>query len=878
MDLLKKDSFYRKYDLFECRDQKSELDPAIHQNEALKNLRKWFKIKHKASGGILALPTGAGKTFVAVRFLCEGPLSKGYKVLWLAHTHHLLEQAFFTFGPKYEDSKSGYEVGLINENSNREELKVRVVSGAKNNFPPKQIEYDDDIIIGTLQTVREAYNNKLRQFMDFLNSTNDKLFIVFDEAHHAVAPSYRRLIFDLREKYPDMQLLGLTATPTASNENKEIILRKVFPQSVIADATIEELMSQEILAWPQFETKKTNIDAEFDFGDYQRWSNTYADLPQKIIKKLAKNERRNKIIAQCYVNEREKFGKTIIFTDRWYQCVTLCRYLRNRDVKADVMFTMVDRNLGTAGTAQRNLDVLEKFKKGQLDVLINIRMLTEGTDVPDADTVFLTRQTTSEILLTQMIGRALRGPKFGGTEIAHIVSFVDNWDYDINWAKWKELPMGPPEPPKPETEYPHVPLESILIKLIDDAAKRSDSDENYEIESFISLMPVGWYLTEFDTKIGEEDDFKSIKDFVLVFEHKKENEKDLYDNYIEKLENTNLELFEDEDLELNLNSNEPKYLKINNKINQWYGEFFPSGEKDMNKLRYLFIIARHMAQNDKVKPHYFEFEERKNHNIDLFAQNLIHKKLDTISLDQACKQEYNKKDRYWRALYPDYFKFKSEVDYWITRILNPPEKGGSSGIPFDDGGVTPDRPELTPEEIRKKILKRDDYKCLCCGETDRKLLQIDHINPRYRITDNSEDNLQTLCKECNKDKRIENIDFRINKTKLKAIPNEFPKIKEIFNFDKDQVHDLDIWEKFLKRKINLFYECNAVKSINIGNRGKHLLYWKIVLNQGNDSKLIKDYILYLTKEIKFMREYWGFKGPNQIKLFYGPKADDKLIN
>lgn len=874
MDLLKKDSFYRKYDLFECRDQKSELDPAIHQNEALTNLRKWFKIKHKPSGGILALPTGAGKTFVAVRFLCEGPLSKGYKVLWLAHTHHLLEQAFFTFGPKYEDSKSGYEVGLIG--GDKEELKVRVVSGAKNNFPPKQIKNDDDVIIGTLQTIREAYNNELKQFMNFLDSS-DKLFVVFDEAHHAIAPSYRRLIFDLRKRYPDMRLLGLTATPTASNENKEIILRKVFPQSVIADATIKELMSQEILARPQFEKIETNIDTKFDFGDYQRWSNTYSDLPQKIIKNLAENDKRNKIIAQSYVKNKEKFGKTIIFTDRWYQCVTMCRYLRDRGVNADVMFTMVDRNLGTAGTAQRNLEVLEKFKKGKLDVLINIRMLTEGTDVPDADTVFLTRQTTSEILLTQMIGRALRGPKFGGTEIAHIVSFVDNWDYDINWARWKELPMGPDQPER-EIEYPYIPLEPISIKLIDDAAKRADSEEDFEIKSFISLIPVGWYFTEFDTKISEEDDFKSIKDFVLVFEHKKEIEKEYYDNFIEYLKKENLELFEDEDLELNLNSKEPKYLKINEKINKWYDKFLPSDKQDFNKIRYLFMIARHMAQNDKVAPHYFEFEERKNHNIDLLAQKFISDKLDPEARNQACKEEYNKKDRYWRALFPELIKFESEIDYWILRILNPPKTDGSPDNAFDDGGETPDRPELTPDEIRNKILKRDNYQCLCCGENERKLLQIDHINPRYRITDNSEDNLQTLCKECNKDKRIENIDFRINKTKLKTIPNEFPKIKEIYNFDKDQVHDLDIWEKFLKRKINLFYECNAVKSINIGNRGKHLLYWKIVLNQGNDSKLIKDYILYLTKEIKFMREYWGFKGPNQIKLFFGPKADDKLIN
>jgi superfamily II DNA or RNA helicase len=47
-------------------------------------------------------------------------------------------------------------------------------------------------------------------------------------------------------------------------------------------------------------------------------------------------------------------------------------------------------------------------------VLINIKILTEGTDIPDVQTVFITRETTSDILLTQMIGRALRGPRMGG--------------------------------------------------------------------------------------------------------------------------------------------------------------------------------------------------------------------------------------------------------------------------------------------------------------------------------------------------------------------------------------------------------------------------------------------------------------------------------
>jgi superfamily II DNA or RNA helicase len=53
-------------------------------------------------------------------------------------------------------------------------------------------------------------------------------------------------------------------------------------------------------------------------------------------------------------------------------------------------------------------------------------MLTEGVDIPDVKTVFLTRQTTSSILLTQMIGRALRGEKAGGInkDVANIVMFI----------------------------------------------------------------------------------------------------------------------------------------------------------------------------------------------------------------------------------------------------------------------------------------------------------------------------------------------------------------------------------------------------------------------------------------------------------------------
>jgi DNA or RNA helicases of superfamily II len=139
-------------DLDECRDQLSTRRPVKHQESAIYKLNDWFKSNEFPAGTIMVLPTGSGKTFTAVRFLCQKPLSDGYKVLWLAHTHHLLEQAFYSFIPK-DKTKGGYEVGFI---QNKDDIKIRVVSGASNNFNVNQIKKTDDIIIATLQTITQC--------------------------------------------------------------------------------------------------------------------------------------------------------------------------------------------------------------------------------------------------------------------------------------------------------------------------------------------------------------------------------------------------------------------------------------------------------------------------------------------------------------------------------------------------------------------------------------------------------------------------------------------------------------------------------------------------------------------------------------------------
>jgi ATP-dependent helicase IRC3 len=207
MDTRKQTSeFYREYDLVEARRLGVAKSPAPHQAEALQELDKWYKsTPTEPRGGILVLPTGGGKTFTACHFICRNPLSDGFKVLWLAHTHHLLEQAFFSFG---------HLVGLIAEP--KSQLNGRVVSGTIGHFPMHSIQPSDHVVVSSLQTVCNAVSNRHQQLDRFLDSAKGRLFVVFDEAHHSPAPSYRSLMQSLQERCPQMHLMGLTATPTYS--------------------------------------------------------------------------------------------------------------------------------------------------------------------------------------------------------------------------------------------------------------------------------------------------------------------------------------------------------------------------------------------------------------------------------------------------------------------------------------------------------------------------------------------------------------------------------------------------------------------------------------------------------------------------------------
>jgi superfamily II DNA or RNA helicase len=85
---------------------------------------------------------------------------------------------------------------------------------------------------------------------------------------------------------------------------------------------------------------------------------------------------------------------------------------------------------------------IERFKSGDLKVLTNYAVLSQGFDAPKTDAVYITRPTSSEVRYLQMVGRGLRGPKNGGTEEVLIVNMLDNiveFRDSIEYEKVKDI-------------------------------------------------------------------------------------------------------------------------------------------------------------------------------------------------------------------------------------------------------------------------------------------------------------------------------------------------------------------------------------------------------------------------------------------------------
>ena len=730
-----------------------------HQNEAIKALDQKNKSPFE---GLLVLPTGGGKTLTAVHWLLRNFIDKRNKVLWIAHRHELLDQAFETL-------KFSAYPSLLND---VEKFRYRVISGHPKHDRPVNIQSTDDIIIAS----KDSLNAGLNYLLDNWVGHSDAILLVVDEAHHATAKTYRKLINNIKQNFvdrgkaKDFRMLGLTATPFRSDKGEQGLLKKVFPDDIIFSEHLRSLITRGILAEPIFENLETELDFYRELTDKDiKVIEDFDKLPKKIAERIAMSNVRNKRIVDHYVENRERFKPLLVFAVDVQHAIALNGLFQQRGISSDFVAAKIsDAITGATISVKENSEKIKRFRKGELEVLINVERLSEGTDLPNVQTVFLTRPTTSTILMTLMIGRALRGQTAGGTEKAYVVSFIDNWEDKINWVNPEKLTdiEG--------TEFIDKDIETmkkiarlISIEKIEEFARMmDDSIDTTVLEKldFLKRVPVGIY--RFSILERSESGEPASRNYdVLLYNDTEE----AYDSFVNDLEAV-FKCVDIEDREVLTDGELKDLLQITKEI------YFPDhpfllGYRDAD----VENILRFYAQK-QMEPEFIAFSERRKCNLSIVARHIYENDLTLKQATEYLTSLWNDSKSFWQVLFGyNYLYFKKQVDIEINKLLGVyPDLTVTTPIIISD---TVPLESLSLVEIRERdpaeyrdikdavFAKYTDVKgfitCALSGLKSqmRRDFQIDHIIPMSKGGLTTLENLQVLSRKAHAEKtRSENLE------------------------------------------------------------------------------------------------------------------------
>jgi superfamily II DNA or RNA helicase len=301
---------------------------------------------------LVVLPTGAGKTVIFSHL----PLIKQdcLPMLVLAHRGELLDQARNKIMASNPDLT--VEIEQAERKAGHTNVVVASVATLGRNNTPRIMAYPQD----------------------YFKS------IVIDEAHHAAAPSYRRIIDYFN---PDF-ILGVTATPQRSDSTR---LVDVF-EEIVYYKSIQDLIEDGWLCPLVGYRVKTNTDlseVEIVNGDYA----------QAKLEDAVDNPERNASIVAAYLNLAMD-EKALVFASGVRHAENLALSFRQASVDAEVI-------VGTTPQEERN-SILARFAAGTLKVVVNVGVLTEGFDEPSVQAIILAKPTRSTLLYTQIVGRGTR--------------------------------------------------------------------------------------------------------------------------------------------------------------------------------------------------------------------------------------------------------------------------------------------------------------------------------------------------------------------------------------------------------------------------------------------------------------------------------------
>ena len=249
--------------------------------------------------------------------------------------------------------------------------------------------------------------------------------MVFDEAHQSIAKTYRRITDDLTLDFR-CALLGLTATPgrTWADIDKDGELADFFSGNKVTlevpgDSPVEYLINNGFLARPTFRTLFSEPGLNITDGELARIAGLL-DIPDETVAALSMSEQYTAAVLGA-IEELLGAGhrRILVFAATVEHAQLLAAILAARDVWSSAVTGMTPRRV-----RERAIKTFKSDDELPM-VLINFGVLTTGFDAPKASAAVIARPTQSLVLYSQMVGRAIRGPKAGGTETCEIVTVVD---------------------------------------------------------------------------------------------------------------------------------------------------------------------------------------------------------------------------------------------------------------------------------------------------------------------------------------------------------------------------------------------------------------------------------------------------------------------
>jgi superfamily II DNA or RNA helicase len=335
-----------------------ELRP--HQEEArqaLDNLRKEGK-----TIALLWHATGVGKTVTAVT---DARCLAG-RTLYVVHKRDLVTQTFEKFRELWPEAPAGLYFGGAHD------------SEAFN-------------VIGSVQSVAED----LERF-----APDQFHYLIIDEAHHATAPTYRRILGYFQPKF----ILGLTATPDRADGESALELFRDCAHRL----SLREAVEMGELVPIRCVRVETNVDLS-------RVRYNQVQYNRRDIEETVAVPARDELIVNTY-REYVPGRKAVAFCVNVRHGEHLAQRFRDSGVAA--------RGVSGRLPGKERERILKAFHEGELRVLCACDLLNEGWDCPDIEVLLMARPTLSKVIYLQQLGRGTR--KAPAKECLIVFDFVDN--------------------------------------------------------------------------------------------------------------------------------------------------------------------------------------------------------------------------------------------------------------------------------------------------------------------------------------------------------------------------------------------------------------------------------------------------------------------